>query len=446
MVGELLLHALDVRVRLVDLVDRDDDRDLRGPRVVDRLDRLRHDAVVGRDDEHDDVRRLGAAGAHEREGLVAGSVEEDDRLALRLDAVGADVLRDPAGLAGRDLRLADRVEERRLAVVDVAHDRDDRRARHALRRVRQRRTAARACRLRLRAGELELLLERDDGRFDADLLRDLDRERASTRLVDRGDHPPARSAKEVRARTPSFSESSLTVTPSERKTGPSAVFLNSTSLPVSVAASPCRPAAGRTWRAVWPRGPRPSRRPTASGCPRTCPACRCRGTHACFLLEPNFFVRGFFDLPFFVSSFLTARPGFVASFFRRSAVSGSGGAAGPPSGGRPKPGRGPKPGPLGPPGRGAKPGARCEARARREARGTGRHAGPGTGGHDGRRRADGAQGAGARRRDDGAAEAAGRRSGERPGSMRGASLRGRRRRRGTHGARHRENSGRALAP
>ena len=45
-----------------------------------------------------------------------------------VDLVGADVLGDAAGLAGGDLGLADRVEQRGLAVVDVAHDRDDRRA------------------------------------------------------------------------------------------------------------------------------------------------------------------------------------------------------------------------------------------------------------------------------------------------------------------------------
>ena len=42
--------------------------------------------------------------------------------------VGADVLGDAAGLAGHDLGLADGVEQRGLAVVDVAHDRHDRRA------------------------------------------------------------------------------------------------------------------------------------------------------------------------------------------------------------------------------------------------------------------------------------------------------------------------------
>ena len=47
---------------------------------------------------------------------------------VRLDLVGADVLRDAAGLAAGDVRLADLVEQARLAVVDVAHDGDDRRA------------------------------------------------------------------------------------------------------------------------------------------------------------------------------------------------------------------------------------------------------------------------------------------------------------------------------
>jgi hypothetical protein len=44
--------------------------------------------------------------------------------------VRADVLRDAAGLAGDHVRLADVVEQRRLAVVDVAHDGDHGRARH----------------------------------------------------------------------------------------------------------------------------------------------------------------------------------------------------------------------------------------------------------------------------------------------------------------------------
>ena len=46
-----------------------------------------------------------------------------------LDLVRTDVLGDAAGLARDDVRLADAVEERGLAVVDVTHHGDDRRAR-----------------------------------------------------------------------------------------------------------------------------------------------------------------------------------------------------------------------------------------------------------------------------------------------------------------------------
>ena len=93
-----LLHAVDVRVGHVDLVDGDDDRHVRRARVGDRLLRLRHDAVVGRDDEDGDVRHLRAAGAHGGERLVARGVEERDLPAVDSDLVRADVLRDPAGL------------------------------------------------------------------------------------------------------------------------------------------------------------------------------------------------------------------------------------------------------------------------------------------------------------------------------------------------------------
>ncbi len=54
-VRQLALDALGIRVRLVDLVHRDDDRHVGRLRVVDRFPRLRHDAVVGRDDQDDDV-------------------------------------------------------------------------------------------------------------------------------------------------------------------------------------------------------------------------------------------------------------------------------------------------------------------------------------------------------------------------------------------------------
>ena len=73
---------------------------------------------------------------------MAGRVEERDLslflFALRArhgNGVGTDVLRDAAGLAGRDIRFADDVEQRGFAMIHVTHDGDDRRARLELFRL-----------------------------------------------------------------------------------------------------------------------------------------------------------------------------------------------------------------------------------------------------------------------------------------------------------------------
>ena len=125
--GQLLLDAVGVGTDLIHLVDRNDDRDTRRLCVVDALNGLRHDAVVRRDHKDRDVGHHCAAGAHRGKGLVARGIEEGDRAAVDLDGIGADVLRDAAGLTGGDVGVADIVKQRGLAVVDVSHDDDDRR-------------------------------------------------------------------------------------------------------------------------------------------------------------------------------------------------------------------------------------------------------------------------------------------------------------------------------
>ena len=68
---ELLLDPVRAGVRAVDLVDRHDHRHVRRLGVADRLDRLRHHAVVGRHHQDDDVGDRGTARPHRREGGVA---------------------------------------------------------------------------------------------------------------------------------------------------------------------------------------------------------------------------------------------------------------------------------------------------------------------------------------------------------------------------------------
>lgn len=94
--------------------------------MVDRLDGLGHDAVIGGHDQNDDIGHLGAAGTHGRKGGVTGGIDEGDLAVVDHDLRSADGLGNAARLAGSDAGVTDGIEEARLAVVDVAHDGDDR--------------------------------------------------------------------------------------------------------------------------------------------------------------------------------------------------------------------------------------------------------------------------------------------------------------------------------
>src|SRR5207237_228120 len=75
---ESLLHLVWICVRLVDLVDSDDYRNAGSFGMVHSLDGLRHDAVVGRYDENDNIRRLCSASSHHRERLMTWRIEENN--------------------------------------------------------------------------------------------------------------------------------------------------------------------------------------------------------------------------------------------------------------------------------------------------------------------------------------------------------------------------------
>src|SRR5260370_15354086 len=120
---QLLAHPHRVCVGVIALVDGHDDLGLGGLGVAEGFERLRHDAVIGRDHENNNVSHVCPAGAHGTEGGVAGGVEEGDLLKLVLafgmregNCVGTDVLGDAAGFPGNDVGLADDVEQRSLAV------------------------------------------------------------------------------------------------------------------------------------------------------------------------------------------------------------------------------------------------------------------------------------------------------------------------------------------
>jgi hypothetical protein len=107
---QLFLNAIEVRTREIHLVDGDHDLHMRcGLGVIDRFDRLRHEAVVGRNHQHHDVGDIRAARAHSGERGVARRIDKRNLVAVVIDAVRADVLRNPAGFASCNARFSNRV-------------------------------------------------------------------------------------------------------------------------------------------------------------------------------------------------------------------------------------------------------------------------------------------------------------------------------------------------
>ena len=113
-------------------VHRDDNRNFRVLGMVYRFESLRHNSVVRRHYKHNDVGDLSTARAHHRKDFVARSVEESDFSFFAFHDIRANALRDSADFAFGDMAFSNRVERFCLSVINVSHNRHNRRARQSL--------------------------------------------------------------------------------------------------------------------------------------------------------------------------------------------------------------------------------------------------------------------------------------------------------------------------
>ena len=91
--------------------------------MIDGFDRLRHDIVVGRNDDNGDICYFGASCTHGGKRFVTGSIEECDTAAVfENDIICPDVLRDTSGFTGDDIGITYVVEQRCFTMIDVSHD------------------------------------------------------------------------------------------------------------------------------------------------------------------------------------------------------------------------------------------------------------------------------------------------------------------------------------
>ena len=124
---QLLFHLVDVRRWKIDLVDCYHDFHVgRGLGMINCFDRLRHDAVIGRHYQNNDVSDVRAARPHRGESGVAGRIDKSYFRFFVFNLIRADVLGNSTGFTRRHSRLADCVQQRSFAVIDVTHKSDDR--------------------------------------------------------------------------------------------------------------------------------------------------------------------------------------------------------------------------------------------------------------------------------------------------------------------------------
>ena len=71
--------------------------------MVDRLDRLGHNAVIGSYDQDSDIGSIGTASTHGCESLMTRGIEEGDGATVVIDHRSTDVLGNPACLTGSDI-------------------------------------------------------------------------------------------------------------------------------------------------------------------------------------------------------------------------------------------------------------------------------------------------------------------------------------------------------
>ena len=127
MIGHFALDPVRIGVRLIHLVDGNDDRDIGSPGMVNGFLGLRHDTVIGSDDDDRDIGNTGTAGPHGGKRFVTRCIQKCDPPPVDGNLVRTDMLGNTAGFAAGYLGGPDGVKQGCLAVVNVTHDGNDRR-------------------------------------------------------------------------------------------------------------------------------------------------------------------------------------------------------------------------------------------------------------------------------------------------------------------------------
>ena len=121
--------------RFIHFIDGYDNRYAGSFRMVNRFNCLGHNAVVRRYDQNGNVCALCASGTHGSKRLMARRIQEGNLLAACIYSISANMLSDTACFTGRYMSLADGIQQGGFAMIDMAHNRNNRRTYDLLLRI-----------------------------------------------------------------------------------------------------------------------------------------------------------------------------------------------------------------------------------------------------------------------------------------------------------------------
>ena len=123
--GELLLYTLNVCGGLINLIYGNDNFDACCLCMVNCLNGLGHDTVICCNHENRNIRRICTTHTHCREGLMSRRIQERNVSSVKRNGVSTDMLRNTAGLALRNVRLTNGIQQGGFTMVNVTHDTDN---------------------------------------------------------------------------------------------------------------------------------------------------------------------------------------------------------------------------------------------------------------------------------------------------------------------------------
>ena len=101
-----------IRPRQINFINSNHYRNFGRLSMADGLNRLRHDTVIGRNNQNHNIRNFGATGTHFGKSLMSRRIDKRNFLTgLNRNLISTDMLRNTAGLFRRNIRFAQRIKQ-----------------------------------------------------------------------------------------------------------------------------------------------------------------------------------------------------------------------------------------------------------------------------------------------------------------------------------------------